>query len=78
MENIIATLNTSASGIEYLNLSKDSSLPGIKEELVIPMEHEIATKEYKMVSGQPLPENKNTKALVAAYSKKFTKNCWNS
>ncbi len=78
METIIATLATSASGKDYLTLSRPSHLPGLDEELVIPMAHSVAIDSYEIESGQPLPENDNTKALVSAFNKKFSFNTWNS
>ena len=77
-KDTIVTLATSGTGKEYCTISTDSHLPGIKSELVIPISHSVAEKDYKMVSGEPLPDNANTKALMAAYGKKFTVPNWNN
>ena len=68
---IIVQVQTSASGKEYITLSKPSNLPGIQLEIVLPMAHSIATdpKGYGFVDGSPMPDNKSSKELLQLYSK---------
>jgi len=81
-KNILVQLNTSASGKEYLTLSKPSTLPGITLEIVLPMAHSIAKAKaptgFGLVSGEPMPENNNTKELLLLYSKDwYSVSPWN-